>query len=78
MEESDFLDGLRGLFQDLSALSKSSIPNIERLRMELESHIDDFRKLIDKPTKNNSSRQAILSGKYGLSSLPFRFGGHYL
>ena len=65
MEGPDSLDGLRGLFQDLSALSNSSIPNIERLRVELESHIDGFRKLIDKPAKNNSSRQAILSGVYG-------------
>lgn len=65
MEGSDFLGGLRGLFQDLSALSSSSILNIERLRVELQAHIDDFRKLIDKPAKNNSSRQAVLSGTYG-------------
>lgn len=67
MEGSDPLGGLRGLFQDLSALSSSSIVNIERLRVELESHIEDFRKLIDKPSKSNASRQAVLSGKCGLS-----------
>ena len=62
MEESDFLDGLRGLFQDLSALSDSSLVNIDRLCVELETHIDDFRKLLDKPGKNNASRQAVMSG----------------
>lgn len=67
MEGSDFLGGLRGLFQDLSALSSSSILNIERLRVELQAHIDDFKKLIDKPAKSNSSRQAVLSGAYNVS-----------
>lgn len=57
--------GLRGLYQDLSALSDSSLVNIDRLRVELETHIDDFRKLLDKPIKNNASRQAVMSGKLG-------------
>ncbi|KAA8652609.1 nuclear pore complex Nup192/Nup205 family protein [Aspergillus tanneri] len=64
MEDQDTLAGLRGLYQDLSALSNSSFVNIERLRIELEAHIQDFRKLLDKPTKNNASRQAVLSGTH--------------
>jgi len=63
MEERESLVGLRGLYQDLSALSDSSLVNIDRLRVELETHIDDFRKLLDKPAKNNASRQAVMSGK---------------
>lgn len=64
MEERDAATGLRGLYQDLSALSASSFVNIERLRVELETHIDDFKKLLDKPPKNNTSRQAVLSGEF--------------
>lgn len=63
MEDEDTLVGLRGLYQDLSALSDSSFVNIERLRVELETHIEDFKKLLDKPSKNNTSRQAVLSGR---------------
>jgi nuclear pore complex protein Nup205 len=64
MGDRDTLAGLRGLYQDLSSLSDSSFVNIDRLRFELESHIDDFRKLLDKPAKNNASRQAVLSGNH--------------
>ena len=60
----DNLAGLRGLYQDLSAVSESSFSNIERLCVELETHIEDFRKLLDKPAKNNTSRQKVLSGEY--------------
>lgn len=63
MGDRDTLAGLRGLYQDLSSLTESSFVNIDRLRVELEAHIDDFRKLLDRPPKNNSSRQAVLSGK---------------
>lgn len=63
MDDIDALGGLRGLYQDLSTISESSIPNIERLCIELEAHLQDFRKLLDKPPKNNASRQSILSGK---------------
>ena len=76
MEDRDTATGLRGLYQDLSALSASSFVNIERLRIELEAHIDDFKKLLDKPAKNNTSRQAVLSGESGVLRLhcPFLDG----
>lgn len=63
-ELQDTRNGLRGLYQDLSALSNSQLPNVDRLCFELEIHIQDFRKLLDKPAKNNASRQAVLSGKW--------------
>ncbi|KAI9928197.1 hypothetical protein MW887_002230 [Aspergillus wentii] len=69
--------GLRGLYQDLTALSDSSFVNIERLRVELESHIQDFRKLLDKPTKNNASRQAVLSGKITLGDVEYSINEHF-
>ncbi|KAF7593334.1 hypothetical protein BBP40_011623 [Aspergillus hancockii] len=77
MEARDTLAGLRGLYQDLSSLSDSSLVNIDRLRFELESHIDDFRKLLDKPAKNNASRQAVLSGKITVDDLEYTINGEF-
>ncbi|GMG52280.1 unnamed protein product [Aspergillus oryzae var. brunneus] len=71
MGDRDTLAGLRGLYQDLSSLTESSFVNIDRLRVELEAHIDDFRKLLDRPPKNNSSRQAVLSGKITVDDLEY-------
>lgn len=61
------LAGLHGLYKDLSAISDSSLVNIDRLMFELDVHIEDFRKLLDKPAKNNESRQRVLSGRSTLS-----------
>lgn len=63
MDNGDGFDDLRGLYQDLSALSRSALPNAERLLLELEETLTDFRKLLDKQSKNNNSRQAVLSGR---------------
>ncbi|KGY15104.1 hypothetical protein PABG_12054 [Paracoccidioides brasiliensis Pb03] len=63
MDGGDELDSLRGLFQDLSSLSRAALPDIDRLIFELEATIQDFRKLLEKPTKKNESRQTVLSGK---------------
>lgn len=67
MEGPESVDALRGLNDDLNHVSTLSVFNIERLRAELEAHIEDFRKLVDKPTKNNTSRQAVLAGMYSRS-----------
>ncbi|KAJ0425429.1 hypothetical protein BJY00DRAFT_298514 [Aspergillus carlsbadensis] len=71
MESAENLVGLRGLFQDLSALPDPSFGNIDRLRVELEAHIHDFRDLLDKPTKNNASRQTVLSGKITIDDVEY-------
>ncbi|KAJ5713216.1 uncharacterized protein N7483_010397 [Penicillium malachiteum] len=65
------LAGLRGLYQDLSAASDSSLSNVERLIAELDHHIKDFRKLLDKPAKNNTSRQQVLSGKIKFADVTY-------
>ncbi|KAJ5932503.1 hypothetical protein N7516_006992 [Penicillium verrucosum] len=70
-ELQDTRNGLRGLYQDLSALSNSQLPNVDRLCFELEIHIQDFRKLLDKPAKNNASRQAVLSGKITVADVEY-------
>ncbi|KAL4973159.1 hypothetical protein BDW66DRAFT_162335 [Aspergillus desertorum] len=71
MESAEPLEGLRGLYQDLSALSDSSLVNIDRLRVELETHIHDFRNLLDKPTKSNGSRMSVLSGKITIDDVEY-------
>ncbi|PWY67190.1 cullin-4B [Aspergillus heteromorphus CBS 117.55] len=77
MEDRDSVTGLRGLYQDLSSLSDPSFVNIERLRIELETHIEDFKKLLDKPAKNNTSRQAVLSGKITVDNTEYEINGEF-
>lgn len=67
MDSSDHFGGLRGLYQDLSAITESSIVNIDRLCFELEAHLEDFRALLDKPPKNDNSRKTVLSGELGFN-----------
>ena len=57
------LKRLQGLYQDLTAFSETRLANIERLWIELEASIDDFRKLLDKPHKNNASRELLAKGR---------------
>ncbi|KAL4941066.1 hypothetical protein BDV06DRAFT_212966 [Aspergillus oleicola] len=71
MESAESLVSLRGLYQDLSALPESPLLNIDRLRVELEAHIHDFRTLLDKPTKSNASRQSVLSGKINIDDVEY-------
>ncbi|RMJ22780.1 Nuclear pore complex [Aspergillus sp. HF37] len=71
MEGPDTLAGFQGLFQDLSALSSSSVFNIERLREQLDAHIDAFHKLLDRPRKSNTSRQTVLSGKIPIGDVEY-------
>lgn len=63
MKAQDELDGLRGLHQDLIALSESRLASVEKLWIDLEAHIEAFRKLLDKPPKNNASRQKLSTGE---------------
>ena len=63
MEGDDSLERLRGLHQDLIALGESRLRNIEKLWTDLEAHIDDFRKLLDKKGKDDKSRKALQSGE---------------
>jgi nuclear pore complex protein Nup205 len=56
------LERLQGLYEDLVAFSETRLANIERLWLELEASIEDFRKLLDKPPKSNASRQALATG----------------
>ena len=63
MEDSGALVGLQDLHHDLLALDASRLRNVDRLWADLEARVDEFRKLLDKPAKNETSRKALLSGK---------------
>ncbi len=56
------LERLQGLYQDLVAFSETKLANVERLWLELEASIEDFRKLLDKPPKSNASRESTATG----------------
>lgn len=56
------LDGLRGLHQDLIALSQSQLQNVDRLWEKLDARVDEFKRLLDKPRKSEKSRGILLSG----------------
>ncbi|KAF1990000.1 nuclear pore complex subunit Nup192 [Aulographum hederae CBS 113979] len=56
------LAALAGLHQDLSDLLQSKLQNVDRLWDELRQHVEEFKKLLDKPARNNTSRNTISSG----------------
>lgn len=62
MTDRNSLDGLRGLHQDLIALEDGPLLNIERLLAELEARVLEFRNLLGKPAKKESSRKTLNSG----------------
>ena len=55
------IDGLRGLHQDLVSLVENQLHHIDALRDELEAHVESFRKLLDKPPKNDVHRKTLQS-----------------
>ena len=64
MIASEGADSLRGLHQDLIALSENRLANVDRLWGELEAHIDQFKQLLDKKSRTEASRQAVYSGLF--------------
>ena len=57
------LDAIRVLHQDLLAVSESRLAAVEGLFLELEASIADFKRLLDKNSRNEQSRQGLSSGK---------------
>ncbi len=64
MTDQEDLEGLRGLQQDLTALDESRLRTVDRLWTDLEARIEEFRQLLDKPQRSESSRNQLLSGSY--------------
>lgn len=63
MTEPTSLESLQALHADLLALSETRLVHIERLGIQLEAHIKDFRGLLDKKPRNEQSRQRLATGR---------------
>ena len=63
MADEEGLIGLQGLHQDLVALEAFQLRNIDRLWADLERRVGEFRQLLDKPSKSDTSRKALQSGE---------------
>jgi nuclear pore complex protein Nup205 len=64
MAANDSLEGLQGLHRDLLSLSENRLPAVERLLDELDNRIAEFRSLLDKTPKSDTSRRKLSSGAY--------------
>ena len=62
MSELTGLESLQALHTDLLALSESRLQDIQRLEAQLEAHIEDFRALLDKQSRNEASRKSLATG----------------
>lgn len=62
MAELGDLEELELLHRDLLAQAELRLPNIDRLWNQLEVRIDEFRRLLDKPPRNEQSRNSLSSG----------------
>ena len=67
MTAQESLEALKGLHQDLIALSESRLAAVDRLWIDLEGHIEAFKKLLDKSPKTEASRIAVSSGMLDFS-----------
>lgn len=56
------LAGLELLHRDLLAQAEVRLPNIDRLWLQLEARIEEFRRLLDKAPRNEQSRKTLESG----------------
>ena len=64
MSELGDLERLEILHRDLLALAELRLLNVERLWIQLEARIADFRRLLDKTSRNEQSRTALATGMY--------------
>ncbi|KAL5350865.1 hypothetical protein ACLOAV_004436 [Pseudogymnoascus australis] len=63
MAELTDLEGLELLHRDLVAQAEQRLPNIDRLWVQLETRLDEFRRLLDKAPRNEQSRKSLDSGR---------------
>jgi hypothetical protein len=64
MAEMTSLESLQALHTDLVALTESRLSNLERLSIQLQAHIQDFKALLDRKFRNEQSRQKLATGTY--------------
>lgn len=63
MTEPTSLESLQALHADLLAFSEERLFHVERLEIQLDAHIKDFRGLLDKKPRNEQSRQKLSAGR---------------
>ena len=63
MAEEDSLFALQGLHSDLIAFSENRLPDLQRLLVELDGRIEEFRALLDKKGKSDASRTQLHNGE---------------
>lgn len=69
MGELSDLEGLELLHRDLVAQAEQRLPNIDRLWVQLEERIDEFKRLLDKAPRSEQSRNSLGSGMLHLHTL---------
>lgn len=64
MPELGGLERLESLHRDLLSLSQLRLLNVERLWVQLEAHIEEFRRLLEKVPRNEQSRESLATGTF--------------
>lgn len=72
MAELHSLESLEALYADLVALSENKLSSLERLGVELDAHLGDFKNLLDKKPRNEQSRKSLASGTKLISILLYK------
>jgi nuclear pore complex protein Nup205 len=67
MAEIDDLERIHSLHEDLLVVPESRLLNVDRLWGELESRLEEFKKLLEKPSRSDGSRRTLTTG---MRSLP--------
>jgi nuclear pore complex protein Nup205 len=62
MPELGALERLESLHRDLLSLSQLRLSNVERLWVQLEAHIGEFRHMLEKAPRNEQSRKSLTTG----------------
>ncbi len=62
MPELGSLERLESLHRDLLSLSQLRLSNVERLWLQLEAHIGEFKGLLEKAPRNEESRKSLATG----------------
>nr|OQO25403.1 hypothetical protein B0A51_08472 [Rachicladosporium sp. CCFEE 5018] len=69
MEDDDPLERLQSLQRDLLLFMDSRLANIQRLELEIDASMADFRRLLDKKKRSQASRDALSASPSGNSQI---------
>jgi hypothetical protein len=75
MATAGTLEALQELQEELLAVCQHQLENVHVLEQALSSHTETFKNFLDKPKRNNSSRQTVESGKIDHGCPSYMRGG---